>query len=72
MLRTTTTINNVYQTMPNTEVRLVVTFNGDPLEVITVLGPLGLPVGQTGAPWNFIPAEGWKNGLWLQVSALRG
>jgi hypothetical protein len=62
--RTLATLTNVFDTLANTEVRLAVTFNGDPLEVLTALGPLSLPVGQTGVPWNYIPAEGWKNGLY--------
>jgi hypothetical protein len=62
--RTLTTLTNVLQTLAGTEVRLVVTFNGDPLEEITVLGPLSLPVGQTGVPWNYIPEDGWKSGLY--------
>ncbi len=62
--RTLATLTNDFNTLANTEVRLIVTFNGDPLEVVTALGPLSLPVGQTGVPWNYIPAEGWKNGLY--------
>ncbi len=60
--RTLATLTNVLEMMGNTEVRLVVTRDGDPLEEITVLGPLSLPTGQTGVPWNYIPAEGWKSG----------
>jgi PKD repeat protein len=62
--RTMATLTNVYQAMANAEVRLAVTFNGDPLEELTVLGPLSLPLGRTGVPWNFIPADGWKSGLY--------
>ena len=60
--RTLATLTNVLEMMSNTEVRLAVTRNGDPLETITVLGPLSLPVGQTGVPWNYIPSDGWKGG----------
>lgn len=63
-VRTTATVTNDYETMANTEVRLIVTFNADPLEEIRVLGPLPLPVDQTGVQWNYIPAEGWRSGLY--------
>lgn len=60
--RTLATLTNVLEMMTNTEVRLAVTRNGDPLETVNVLGPLTLPVGQTGVPWNYIPSDGWKGG----------
>jgi hypothetical protein len=61
---TNATLTNVYDTIAGTVVVLQVTFNGDPLEEITVLGPLPLPLSQTGVQWNYIPAEGWRNGLY--------
>ena len=56
------TINNLYQIFPQAEVMLRVSHGGTPEEVrLAAFTPLG--VGRmSGLSYNYIPAEGWKQG----------
>jgi uncharacterized membrane-anchored protein YhcB (DUF1043 family) len=58
------TLKNVYQQMLTSTVRLVVTRNGEPIEEIDILNLSPLNLGDFGAPYNYSPADGWKNGTY--------
>ncbi len=58
------TVTNVYQQINNAEVRLVATFNGTPLEEVSLLTLNPFNVGRMGVPYNYIPAGGWQKGTY--------
>ena len=65
------TINNLYQTFPEAEVVLKVTFDGTPLEETTIATLTPLEKGRVGLKYNYIPAGGWGDetyGFMLQLN----
>lgn len=58
------TINNLYQTFPEAEVVLKVTFDGTPLEETTIATLTPLEKGRVGLKYNYIPAGGWGDGTY--------
>jgi len=59
------TVLNNYQSLDNASIRLVVYRNAALLEEVVIWGPLTLPTGRTGAPYNYIPSNGrWRGGLY--------
>ena len=59
------TINNLYQTYPEAEVVLKVTFDGTPLEETTIATLTPLEKGRVGQiKYNYIPAGGWGDGTY--------
>ena len=58
------TINNLYQTYPEAEVVLKVTFDGTPLEETTIATLTPLEKGRVGLKYNYIPAGGWEDGTY--------
>jgi len=58
------TINNLYQTYPEAEAVLKVTFDGTPLEETTVATLTPLEKGRVELKYNYIPAGGWVDGTY--------
>ncbi len=58
------TINNLYQTYPEAEVALKVTFDGTPLEETTIATLNPLEKGRVELKYNYIPAGGWVDGTY--------
>lgn len=58
------TANNVYQAVPNAEVKLTVTLDGTPLEEISIFTLNPFNVGRVGVPYNYSPADGWHGGTY--------
>jgi hypothetical protein len=58
------TLNNLYQTFPEAEVVLKVTFDGTPLEETTIATLTPLEKGSVGLKYNYIPAGGWVDGTY--------
>ena len=56
------TINNFYQPMPNVEVILFVSLDGEPLEKISLVTFESLNTSRTGGSYNYIPSKGWESG----------
>jgi len=58
------TINNLYQTYPEAEVVLKVTFDGTPLEEATIATLTPLEKGRVELKYNYIAAGGWEDGTY--------
>lgn len=59
------TVSNNYQLLDNARILLVVNRDGALLEESEIWGPLTLPTGRTGAPYNYIPSGGsWRGGTY--------
>ena len=58
------TINNLYQTYPEAEVVLKMTFDGTPLEETTIATLTPLEKGRVELKYNYIPAGGWEDGTY--------
>lgn len=58
------TINNLYQTFPEAEVVLKITFDGTPVEETTVATLTPLEKGRVELKYNYIPVGGWVDGTY--------
>jgi hypothetical protein len=58
------TAHNVYQSVPNAEVKLTVTLDGTPVEEISIFTLNPFTVGRIGVPYNYSPANGWHGGTY--------
>ncbi len=57
-------VNNLYQDFPQAEVKLKVTYNGQPLEEASLITFSPLSKGKQELNYNYIPADGWKEGIY--------
>jgi len=57
-------VNNLYQAFPEAEVKLNVSYNGQPLEKISLTTFSPLAKGKQELNYNYIPTEGWQEGLY--------
>lgn len=56
------TVKNLYKPVEEAEVILQVSFNDAPLDEVSLATLSPLEMGRVGLNYNYIPAEGWKNG----------
>ena len=57
-------VNNLFQAFPEAEVKLKVSQNGVPLEEATLITLSPLEKGKMELSYNYIPSEGWKQGIY--------
>jgi hypothetical protein len=56
------TIKNLYRPVDSAEVILHVSFDGDPLDEVSLVSLSPLEMGRLGLNYNYIPAAGWESG----------
>ncbi len=64
-------VNNLYQAFPQAEVILKVSHDGAPLDETTLINLAPLEKGKMELSYNYIPAEGWKQGIYRFKLELR-
>jgi hypothetical protein len=64
-------VNNLYQAFPQAEVILKVSHDGIPLDETVLINLAPLEKGKMELSYNYIPAEGWKQGIYRFQLELR-
>ena len=64
MVKIVYSVNNLYQSFPQAEVRLKVSYNSTSLEEAKLVNLSPLEKGKIELSYNYIPAEGWKEGIY--------
>ena len=65
------TVNNLYEAFPQAEVILKVSHNGAPLDETTLVSLAPLEKGKMELSYNYIPSEGWQQGVYRFKLELR-
>ena len=58
------TVNNLYQKVDKAEVILSVSRDASPAQEVSLITLNPLEMGRAGLNYNYIPADGWKNGTY--------
>ncbi len=67
------TLRNIFETTAPLTLKLVVSYNGSPLEELDMVTIPGIDLGTQSNRFTYIPPEGWKNGKYsFEVHALSG
>ena len=64
-------VNNLYQAFPQAEVILKISHDGVPLDETVLVNLAPLEKGKMELSYNYIPAEGWKQGIYRFKLELR-
>lgn len=64
MVKIVYAVNNLLQAFPSAEVRLRVSHDGAPLEEATLVNLSPLEKGKIELSYNYIPSEGWEQGVY--------